>query len=119
MTVQIHRRDAFLVAGHQVHGLEPQGERQPGEIEDRADGNGDLAVAAVTLPELASAPRTTAVMTAVRTTESPGPAPWISGVETGIFGSVAGEKLVRADVSLKRPRVVHHGNIVVYQNTTG
>ena len=36
MAVQLHRRDPFLVPGHQVDGLEPQGVWQFGRCEDGA-----------------------------------------------------------------------------------
>ena len=49
MAIQLHRRDAVLVLGHEVDGLEPHGERQLGGIEEGARGHRDLATAAMAL----------------------------------------------------------------------
>ena len=55
MAVQLHRRDPFLVLGHEVDGLEPHREGQLGGVKDGACGNRGLAVAAIALLELAAA----------------------------------------------------------------
>ncbi len=49
MAVRLHRRDPFLVLGHEVDGLEPHGERQFGGIEDGARRDRGLAVVAIAL----------------------------------------------------------------------
>ena len=54
MAMQFHRRDPFLVLGHEVDGLEPHGERQFGGIEDGAGGDRGLAVAAIALLEFSA-----------------------------------------------------------------
>ena len=54
MAVQLHRRDAFLVLGHEVDGLKPHRQGQLGGVEDGAGGNRGLAVAAIALLELAA-----------------------------------------------------------------
>ena len=51
MAVQLHRRDPFLAPGHQVDGLEPQGEWQFGRCEDGARvESGDGAPVIGTIP---------------------------------------------------------------------
>ena len=62
MAVQLHRRDPFLVLGHEVDGLEPHSERQFGGVEDGARGNRGLAMTAIALLELAAAQLAAAVM---------------------------------------------------------
>ena len=42
MAVQLHRRDALLVLGHEVDGLEPHRQRQFGGLEDGACGDRGL-----------------------------------------------------------------------------
>ena len=79
MAVQLHRRDPFLVLGHEVDGLEPHGERQFGGIEDGAGGNRGLAVAAIALLELAAVQLAAAVMATVRGTETH----WAIAIDTG------------------------------------
>ena len=49
LTVQLHRRDAFLVLGNEVDGLESHGERQFGGSEDGTRGNRGLTVTAIAL----------------------------------------------------------------------
>ena len=66
MAMQFHRRDPFLVLGHEVDGLEPHGERQFGGIEDGAGGDRGLAVAAIALLEFSAGQLAPPVMAAVR-----------------------------------------------------
>ena len=65
MAVQLHRRDPFLVLGHEVEGLEPHRQRQLGGVEDGSRGNRGLAMAAIALLELAAGQLAMAVMATV------------------------------------------------------
>ena len=97
MAVQLHRRDAFLVLGHEVDGLEPQRRRELGGVEDGACGNRGLAVAAIALLELSAVELAAAVMATVRAQKPTGPSPLVQGVEALVFGSVEREECVEAD----------------------
>ena len=97
MAVQLHRRDAFLVLGHEVDGLEPPRERELGGVEDGACGNRGLAVAAIALLELSAVELAAAVMATVRAQTPIGPSPLIQGVEALVFGAVEREECVEAD----------------------
>ena len=88
MAVQLHCRDPFLVLGHQVDGLEPQGERQFGGCEDGARGDRGLSVAAIALLQLADAQLATPVMATVRAVKAVLPPPLKEGVETLVLGSI-------------------------------
>ena len=112
MAVQLHRRDAFLVLGHEVDGLEPQRERELGGVEDGACGNRGLAVAAIALLELAAVELAAAVMATVRAQKPIGPSPLVQGVEALVFGSVEREECVEADSSLKLHWVACHVNFL-------
>ena len=94
MAVQLHRRDAFLVLGHEVDGLKPQRERELGGVEDGACGNRGLAVAAIALLELSAVELAAAVMATVRAQKPIGPSPLVQGVEALVFGSVEREECV-------------------------
>ena len=112
MAVQLHRRDPFLVLGHEVDGLEPHGERQFGGVEDGACGNRGLAVAAIALLELAAVELAAAVMATVRAHKPIGPSPLIQGVEALVFGAVEREEFVEADSFLKLHWVACHVNFL-------
>ena len=110
MAAQLHRRDPFLVLGHEVDGLEPHGERQFGGIEDGAGSDRGLAVAAIALLELAAVQLTAAVMATVRAQKPIGPSPSIQGVEALVFGSIEREEYTEADSFLKLHWVACHVN---------
>ena len=81
MAVQLHRRDPFLVLGHEVDGLEPHREGQLGGVEDGACGNRGLAVAAIALLELAAAQLAASVMATVGAQKPIGPSPLKERIE--------------------------------------
>ena len=112
MAVQLHRRDPFLVLGHEVEGLEPHRQRQLGGVEDGSRGNRGLAMAAMALLELAAGQLAVAVMATVGAHEAIGPSPSVQGVEALVFGSVEGEEFVQTDSFLKLYWVARHGNIL-------
>ena len=97
MAVQLHRRDPFVVLGHEVEGLEPQRQRQLGGVEEGCCGNRGLAMAAMALLELAVGQLAVAVMATVGAHEAVGPSPSVQGVEALVFGSVEGEEFVPTD----------------------
>ena len=66
MAVQLHRRDPFLVLGHEVDGLKPHRQGQLGGVEDGSCGDRGLAVAAIALLELAAVELTASVVATVR-----------------------------------------------------
>ena len=113
MAVQLHRRDPFLVLGHEVEGLEPHRQRQLGGVEDGSCGNRGLAMAAIALLELAAGQLAVAVMATVGTYEAIGPSPLVQCVEALVFGSVEGEEFFQADSFLKLHWVARHGNILI------
>ena len=108
MAMQLHRRDALLVLGHEVEGLEPHAQRQLGGIEDSACGHRGLAMAAMALLELAGGQLAAAVMATVRALESVRPSPSIQGGEALVLGSVECEKLAQADTFLELYRIARH-----------
>ena len=101
MAVQLHRRDPFLVLGHEVDGLEPHREGQLGGVEDGACGNRGLAVAAIALLELAAAQLAASVMATVGAQKPIGPSPLKERIEALVFGAVEREECVEADSFLK------------------
>ena len=114
MAVQLHRRDPFLVLGHEVDGLKPHREGQLGGVEDGSCGDRGLAVAAIALLELAAAQLAAAVMATVRAQKPIGPSPLIQGVEALVFGAVEREEFVEADSFLKLHWVACHVNFLFY-----
>ena len=108
MAVQLHRRDAFLVLGHEVDGLEPHRQGQFRGVEDGAGGDRGLAVAAIALLELAAVELAASVVATVRAYEAIGPSPTIQGVEALVIGSIEGEEFVEADSFLKLDWVACH-----------
>ena len=66
MAVQLHRRDPFLVLGHEVDGLKPHRQGQLGGVEDGSCGDRGLAVAAIALLELAAVELAASVVATVR-----------------------------------------------------
>ena len=118
MTVQLHRRDAFLVLGHEVDALEPQGEWQLGGVEEGACGNRGLAVAAIALLELVAVELAAAVMATVRAQKLIGPSPLIQGVEALVFGFIEREEFVEADSFLKLHWLAGYVNFLFYQSVT-
>ena len=105
MTVQLHRRDPFLVLGHEVDGLKPHRQEQLGGVEDGSCGDRGLAVAAIALLELAAVELAASVVATVRAQKPIGPSPLIQGVEALVFGAVEREECVEADSFLKLYRV--------------
>ena len=91
MAVQPHRRDPFLVLGHEVDGLEPHGERQFGGIEVVPADRG-LAVAAIALLQFSASQLAAPVMGAVRATKTVRPPPLKERVEALISGSIEREE---------------------------
>ena len=67
MAVQFHRRDAFLVLGHEVDGLKPHRQGEFCGVEDGACGDGGLVVAAIALLELVGVELAASIMATVRT----------------------------------------------------
>ena len=118
MAVQLHRRDAFLVLGHEVDGLKPHRQGQLGGVEDGAGGNRGLAVAAIALLELAAVELTASVVATVRAHEAIGPSPTIQGVEALVVGSIEREEFVEADSFLKLHWVACHVNFLFYHVIT-
>ena len=112
MAVQFHRRDAFLVLGHEVDGLKPHRQGQLGGVEDGAGGDRGLAVAAIALLELAAVELTASVVATVRAHEAIGPSPTIQGVEALVVGSIEREEFVEADSFLKLHWVACHVNFL-------
>ena len=118
MAVQLHRRDPFLVLGHEVDGLKPHREGQLGGVEDGSCGDRGLAVAAIALLELAAVELAASVVATVRAQKPIGPSPLIQGVEALVFGAVEREECVEADSFLELYRVARHGNFLFYQVIT-
>ena len=114
MAVQLHRRDAFLVLGHEVDGLEPHRQGQLGGVDDGPCGDRGLAVAEIALLELAGVELTAPVVATVRAYKAVGPGPSVQGVEALVFGSVEGEELVEADSFLELNWVACHANFLFY-----
>ena len=108
MAVQLHRRDPFLVLGHEVDGLKPHREGQLGGVEDGSCGDRGLAVAAIALLELAAVELAASVVATVRAQKPIGPSPLIQGVEALVFGAVEREECVEADSFLELHRVACH-----------
>ena len=118
MAVQLHRRDPFLVLGHEVDGLKPHRQGQLSGVEDGACGDRGLAVAAIALLELAAVELAASVVATVRAHKPIGPSPLIQGVKALVFGAVEREECVEADSFLKLYRVARHGNFLFYQSIT-
>ena len=118
MAVQLHRRDAFLVLGHEVDGLKPHRQGQLGGVEDGSCGDRGLAVAAIALLELAAVELAASVVATVRAQKPIGPSPLIQGVEALVFGAVEREECVEADSFLKLYRVARHGIFLFYHVIT-
>ena len=118
MAVQLHRRDPFLVLGHEVDGLKPHRQGQLGGVEDGACGNRGLAVAAIALLELAAVELAASVVATVRAQKPLGPSPLVQGVEALVFGSVEREECVETDSFLELHWVARHGNFLFYQVIT-
>ena len=118
MAVQLHRRDPFLVLGHEVDGLKPHREGQLGGVEDGSCGDRGLAVAAIALLELAAVELAASVVATVRAQKPIGPSPLIQGVEALVFGAVEREECVEADSFLKLHWVARHGMFLFYQVIT-
>ena len=115
MAVQLHRRDPFLVLGHEVDGLEPHGERQFGGTEDGARGDRGLAVAAIALLQFSAGQLAAPVMGAVWAWKTVRPAPLKERVEALVFGSIEREEFVQADSFLKLHWVACHVNFLLRQ----
>ena len=79
MAVQLHRRDPFLVLGHEVDGLKPHRQGQLGGVEDGSCGDRGLAVAAIALLELAAVELAASVVATVRAQKPIGPSPSDTG----------------------------------------
>ena len=109
MAVQLHRRNALFVLGHEVDGLKPHRQGQLGGVEDGAGGDGGLAVAAIALLELAGVELAASVVATVRTQKAVGSSPSIQGVEALVFCSIEREEFVQADSFLTLYWVVCHG----------
>ena len=105
MAVQLHRRNALFVLGHEVDGLKPHRQEQLGGVEDGSCGDRGLAVAAIALLELAAVELAASVVATVRAQKPIGPSPLIQGVEALVFGAVEREECVEADSFLKLYRV--------------
>ena len=112
MAVQLHRRDAFLVLGHEVDGLKPLRQGQLGGVEDGSCGDRGLAVAAIALLELAAVQLAASVMATVRAQKPIGPSPLIQGVEALVFGAVEREEYAEADSFLELHWVACHVNFL-------
>ena len=112
MAVQLHRRDPFLVLGHEVDGLKPHREGQLGGVEDGSCGDRGLAVAAIALLELAAAQLAASVMATVGAQKPIGPSPLKERIEALVFGAVEREECVEADSFLKLYRVACHVNFL-------
>ena len=112
MAVQFHRRDPFLVLGHEVDGLKPHRQGQLGGVEDGSCGDRGLAVAAIALLELAAVELTASVVATVRAQKPIGPSPLKERIEALVFGAVEREEFVEADSFLKLHWVACHVNFL-------
>ena len=112
MAVQLHRRDPFLVLGHEVDGLKPHRQGQLGGVEDGSCGDRGLAVAAIALLELAAVELTASVVATVRAQKPIGPSPLKERIEALVFGAVEREEFVEADSFLKLHWVACHVNFL-------
>ena len=97
MAVQLHRRDAVLVLGHEVDGLKPHCQGQLGGVEDGSCGDRGLAVAAIALLELAAVELTAPIMAAVRAPKTVRPPTLKERVEALISGAIEREEYAEAD----------------------